>query len=180
MNDDISPNLSTLDFYQSLTFDNPARSLRDRRDRALIDYLPLAERVRQGDHTAHESFKRVAAALIKIERELHGSLPGYFDRLDEVTALIEAILQSENQPSSECGSIGATWSDVAIVDWWTREGYTNGKTARTAFMKLPDTAGMTATFEALWKSRHPDTRRGQRNQQIRNPRPLSDFPGITS
>jgi hypothetical protein len=30
-------------------------------------------------------------------------------------------------------------------------------------MKLPGTRGMTARFETLWKSEHPNTGRGRRN-----------------
>jgi hypothetical protein len=48
-----------------------------------------------------------------------------------------------------------------IIDWWTEKRFTNGKKALKAFMKEPGTKGRSATFESLWKSEHPNAKRGR-------------------
>jgi hypothetical protein len=54
-----------------------------------------------------------------------------------------------------------SWNDEKIIHWWTDKGFTNGKIARTAFMKEPNTNGKSSSFEALWKENHPDNKVGR-------------------
>lgn len=53
------------------------------------------------------------------------------------------------------------WSCREMEEWWTAEGHTNGKIARLAFMKRPDTKGLSATFITCWKNAHPDAKPGR-------------------
>jgi hypothetical protein len=146
-------------FRYKLTAGNHALSLRSREALALAEYVPLAQRLKSGDTTVIHDFEQKAELLLEITREIHGSQRGYFERLDEITSLIDAAIASPDGANDQ-----ERWTDnQTIIDWWKELGHTNGKTARDAFKKLPGTKGMTARFEALWKAEHPNTTRGKRN-----------------
>lgn len=167
MNNDDKLASSMRDFYERLTVHNSALSLRSRNEMALADYEPLAERVKAGDATAFDDFIQKAEVLLDIERQIYGSQVGYFDRQKEVELLTKAAIERQSLPKGRTNS--AEWTNSAIIDWWTDKGFTDGKKARTAFMQLSGTRGMTQPFEALWKAQHLNTKRGQRNSygQIR-------------
>ena len=57
------------------------------------------------------------------------------------------------------------WSEAEVKDKKGNRtgkiGYTNGKLARDAFMKLPGTSGLTQSFERAWQDEHPQAKRGR-------------------
>jgi hypothetical protein len=149
---------SARDFLDQLTVGNSARSLGERQALALAGYQPLVERLNTGDLTAFDEFRQKSEVLLAIEREIYGSQSGYWQRLEEVKALTEAALENLRMHTND-----PLWiTDKSIIDWWTQNRFTNGKTARDAFMQENGTKGMTARFESLWKSEHPHGRRGRR------------------
>lgn len=91
--DSVTGSLKSL--LDSLTIGNDALSLRDRKAAALAAYTPLAARVAAGDTSAYADFADAARALLDIERQISGSQTGYFDLLNEVTALTRTQLDSQ-------------------------------------------------------------------------------------
>lgn len=59
---------------------------------------------------------------------------------------------------------GPIWTTDKMEKWWKLGNYTNGKTARNAFMKLPNTSGLCSTFEQAWKDGHPHAHQGRPNK----------------
>ncbi len=55
----------------------------------------------------------------------------------------------------------AVWTDSAMKAWWEAEGFTDGKKARDAFMKLAGTKGLSVSFEKCWQERHPGVKAGR-------------------
>ncbi len=66
------------------------------------------------------------------------------------------------------------WTPDAMKKWWStaeaenkegnktgKIGYTDGKNARYAFMKLPGTSGLTQSFQRAWQDEHPQAKRGR-------------------
>ena len=58
-------------------------------------------------------------------------------------------------------SIECSWTEAQMEQWWVREGHTNGKEARNAFMKLAGTKRCSSIFELHWKAMHSGNARGR-------------------
>lgn len=86
--------------FDELTSGNDARSLRERLAFSQARYAPLAERVRAGDTMAYEDFAAAARELLDLQRQISGSQAGYFDVLDEVTALTRTRLDAESNAAA--------------------------------------------------------------------------------
>lgn len=109
----------------SLTTDNEALSVRDRRTMALAAYDPLKARVAAGDSTAYDDFAQQAQKLLEIERQLYGSQQGYFDRLDEVTKLtrdriaaetnVTSIAENRDSPFDSAGRVKSSIDDQTSI-----------------------------------------------------------------
>lgn len=103
-----------------LTIGNSALSLRDRKSAALAAYAPLADRVAAGDASAYDGFAEAARALLDIERQMSGSQSGYFDLLNQVTALTRTAIGAGAGPDfanrdSPFGERGAANDNAGIV-----------------------------------------------------------------
>lgn len=109
-NDDTQTDLRR--FHDNLTIGNPALSLRNRQAFALAEYMPLAERMRSGEIVAVDDFKQKAEALLAIERQIYGSQAGYFDRLGEITSLINAAIALLDEPVTQ---------ETKVSDWLTQQ-----------------------------------------------------------
>lgn len=112
--------------FDELTVGNDARSLRTRLGLAQAQYDPLAARVRAGDTAAYDGFAEAARQLLDIQRQFSGSQSGYFQLLDEVTALTKSRIDAEtnvasisanrDSPFDSRGSAtGATGDNAAVV-----------------------------------------------------------------
>lgn len=58
------------------------------------------------------------------------------------------------------------WTVSKVKAWCKKEGFTNGKKARNAFMRLKGAKGRAAWFEHIWAAAHPDNKQGR--PKIRN------------
>jgi hypothetical protein len=58
-------------------------------------------------------------------------------------------------------SVGCSWTEAQMEQWWVQEGHTNGTKARNAFMKLVGTKRCSSIFERHWKVVHWDVPRGR-------------------
>jgi hypothetical protein len=86
--------------YDDLTIGDNGKSLRDRLAAAQAAYDPLKARVAAGDRTAYDDFAQAAQALLDIQRQFSGSQNGYFDLLNEITALTKQRIDAETNIAS--------------------------------------------------------------------------------
>lgn len=88
----LGPIKSLLD---SLNIGSEFYSLRDRQASAQAIYNPLAERVKAGDMTAYAEFADAAQSLIEINRQIYGSTSQFFDFVDQVKAISQGAVNTE-------------------------------------------------------------------------------------
>ncbi|MEM8918917.1 MAG: phage tail length tape measure family protein [Pseudomonadota bacterium] len=82
-------------FLDDLKIGDNGLSVRDRLGAALDRFNPLAADVRAGNTVDSAQFEEAARAVLELERQVFGSQGNYFSRLDEITALTERTLQTE-------------------------------------------------------------------------------------
>lgn len=93
--------------YDTLTIGDSGLSLTTRLANAQAAYDPLAERVAAGDTTAYDDYAAAAQTLLDLQREYSGSMPEYFDLLNEVTSLTKGELDRQQSLIDAANGISA-------------------------------------------------------------------------
>jgi hypothetical protein len=124
------------------------------------------ELLRDGDLTAYVAERSTSRAIV-VPALYWNSVAGFeglflyrgFARQDNLRGLPILVAKADVE-RHELGTHvdnahpSSDWTDKTMKEWWESEGFTDGKAARNAFMKQPNTRGMSASFESAWKRSH--------------------------
>jgi hypothetical protein len=139
---------SLQDLYDDLVIGDSGLSLRARRDAALAEYTPLADRVRAGDVTAFDDFASAAQTVLPLIREIEGSSTGYFEFFNELKDLTKAALDTQSVIAEASANRDSPFTESSVPTD-DNQSVVNAVNAMNDAITSAVTAGFQATNQNL-------------------------------